>query len=120
MAIVYEFQAAALEEWEASFGSDNGIYVWLDGVFQGGAIAQGGASLGEHVFDLGTPGEGTHYLQVLLEDHGGRTGYAVSVTSVPEPGSATLFVLGLIGLARAARLRLENRSLASRASSMPR
>lgn len=106
VAIVYEFEAVAIEGLVASFGSDNGIYVWLDGVFKGGSVRPGPASLGEHVFDLGDLGLGTHSLQILLEDHGGTNGYDVLITAqsvIPEPSTGSLLGLGLVALAAARR-----------------
>jgi hypothetical protein len=69
----------------ASFGVDNGILVWLNGTFIGGAQRPGGPSAGEHQFSLGTLGGGDNFLQVLREDHGGGTGYTVEVTGTPAP-----------------------------------
>lgn len=99
-AIVYEINLAAnLENTQIRFGVDNGIFLWIDGGFQGGYLRPGGASPGEHVFNLGTLSAGTHFVQVLREDHGGATGYHVQMTgemaAVPEPGSFALLGLGL-------------------------
>jgi hypothetical protein len=65
----------------AEFGVDNGMFVWLDGEFIGGALRPGGVVLGEHTFNLGDLGAGTHYLQLLLEDHGLTNGFAVRKTA---------------------------------------
>ena len=52
---------------------------------------------------MGSLGSGTNYLQVLREDHGGLTGYAVEVTgdvnAVPLPTALPLLAAGLAGLA---------------------
>ena len=109
-AIIYEIDAGSggLQNVNLSFGVDNGIFVWLDGVFIGGALRPGGSSLGEHVFTLASITPGIHHVQILREDHGGATGYAVEVTgevidnntppapsSVPEPATYALFCLGI-------------------------
>ena len=86
-----------------SLGVDNGIFVWLDGVYMFGARAAGGSSLGEYVVTLPDLTAGTHYLQIMREDHGGATGYAIEFTAdaieVPEPDTLALFGLALAGLA---------------------
>lgn len=103
-AIIYELDggAAGLTSVSAAFGIDNGIFVWLNGTFLGGHLRAGGASLGEFTLDIGAVGAGMNYLQVLREDHGGGTGYAVSVTgdvaAVPLPAAGFLLIGGLGGL----------------------
>lgn len=104
-AIIYAFNAGAgLSNVVASFGIDNGIFVWMDGTFLGGAMAPGSAVPGEFQVSVPSVGAGTHYLQVLREDHGGATGYAVSVAAaaltapIPEPGTWALLATGLLGL----------------------
>ena len=111
-AIIYQFSVTPGVDnlVTASFGVDNGIFLWLDGTFIGGELRPGGASPGEHVFGLGSLSGGTHYLQVLREDHGGGTGYVVSVTgapgaAVPEPGTLAILGVGLAGLGIAQRRR---------------
>jgi hypothetical protein len=87
----------------ASFGIDNGIFVWLDGAFVGGQMAPLGPMSGEFTANLGDLSNGTHYLQILREDHGGATGYLVAVTGdpavpgdpVPEPTTLALLGAGL-------------------------
>lgn len=105
-AIVYVIDAGAggLSNVHVELGVDNGIYAWLNGEYQFGAMAPLGARLGEYAFDLGALGPGMHYLQLLREDHGGQTGYTVRVSAdrvaaaVPLPGAAALLGIGLAGL----------------------
>lgn len=106
-AIIYALDGGSfgLSNVEASFGVDNGLFVWLNGTFLGGHLRPGGSTLGEFTLSLGNLGAGTNYLQILREDHGGATGYAVSVTGdvniapVPLPASGLLLMLGVAGLA---------------------
>ena len=109
VAVVYVFETGGIEDLVGRFGVDNGIFVWLDGVFIGGALRPGGVSLGEHTFNLGDLEPGTHYLQLLLEDHGAASGYAVDISAEvflppppppppsqnPAPGALLLFAAGL-------------------------
>lgn len=108
VAVMYQFDTLGATNVVASFGVDNGIFAWLDGVYLGGARAAGSYHLGEHVFNIGDLSAGTHFLQILLEDHGGSNGYAVEITadeyipgpppSVPAPAPLGLLLLGLAGL----------------------
>lgn len=111
-AIIYLINAGlGLANFVLSIGVDNGIFVWLDGNYVGGNRAAGGAVTGEHTFNLGALGAGTHYLQLLREDHGGSTGYIVSasadrvVNQTPEPASLAVFAIGLLSLGFALRRR---------------
>lgn len=101
-AVIYAFDGGAngLANLNLSIGVDNGIFVWLNGVFQGGAMAPGGARLGEFTLDLGTVQAGTNFLQLLREDHGGGTGYLIEVTgdeisAVPLPAGLPLLLAGV-------------------------
>lgn len=110
-AISYAINAGAgLTNVQLSLGVDNGIFVWLNGSYLFGARAAGGSSLGEYSFALSNL-SGINYLQILREDHGGATGYDISLTAnvvvaaVPEPSSVAILGIGLLALAFAARIR---------------
>jgi hypothetical protein len=106
IAFVYPFVSGGVTNLVAQFGVDNGIFVWLDGNFVGGALRPGGVVLGEHTYALGDLSAGTHNLQVLLEDHGSTNGFAVLIQAdevlppVPAPAAFWLFgtALGLAGM----------------------
>lgn len=104
-AIIYEIDGGALgfDNVVASFGVDNGIFVWLNGTFLGGHLRPGGSSLGEFALNIGSIGAGANFLQVLREDHGGATGFAVSVVgdvaAVPLPAAGLMLLGGLGALA---------------------
>lgn len=103
-AIVYDFNLATASSLHIDVGVDNGLLVWLNGNFLFGATAGGGANINEYDIDVASLGAGSHSLQILLADHGGATGYVISVdatglpVSVPEPGSLLLLVSSLLGL----------------------
>lgn len=119
VAVIYQFDTLAATNVVASFGVDNGIYAWLNGVYLGGARRGGGVSLGEHIFNIGDLTAGTHFLQLILEDHGAVNGYAVNITadtfvpgppptsSVPDSGSWSLYLLatGLLVVMRRTLMR---------------
>jgi hypothetical protein len=111
-AIVYAFDIGATgwTDVELRFGVDNGALVWLDGQFVFGAQRGGGAYEWEYSVNLPDLGAGTHYLQILREDHGGATGYALElrgtpVSAVSEPGTLAMFGLGLAGIGAVASRR---------------
>ena len=111
VAVIYQFNTLGATNVVASFGVDNGIFAWLDGTYLGGARSAGGVTPGEHVFNVGDLTAGTHFLQLLLEDHGQANGYAVEITAdtfipgppVPIPAALWLFGSGLLGLIGVAR-----------------
>src|SRR5688572_7541840 len=99
-AIVYDFNLATASSLHIDLGVDNGIVVWLDGTFLFGATAPGGSALTEYDVDVVSLAAGSHRLSILRADHGGATGYDISVdaTAVPEPGSLLLSAVALAGL----------------------
>lgn len=113
-AIIYELDGGVggLSNVLASFGVDNGLFVWLNGTFLGGHLRPGGVSSGEFTLSLGDLGAGMNYLQILREDHGGSAGYNVEVTGdvspapIPLPASGLLLVAGAGALAALRRRQL--------------
>ena len=104
-AIIYEFDAGAtgLTNFDITFNVDNGLFVWLDGVFLNGWLAPGGpGTWAEYNYNLSSISGGKHYLQVLREDHGANRGYYIDVTGneapVPEPATMLLFGMSFLGL----------------------
>jgi hypothetical protein len=120
VAVMYQFDTLGATNVVASFGVDNGIYVWLDSTYLGGARSAGGVSLGEHVFNVGDLTAGTHFLQILLEDHGSASGYAVEITAdtfipgpppggtVPEPATLALLGIGIAGIGYQRRKKIKS------------
>ncbi len=110
VAIIYQFDTLGATNVVANFGVDNGIFAWLDGTYLFGARAGGGPTPGEYSINLGDLAAGTHYLQLLLEDHGGTNGYDVEITAdtfieVSEPAPLAVLGLGLVVLAAVRRKR---------------
>jgi len=105
-AMIYEINAgtSGICDVVANIGVDNGVFVWLDGIYQFGALAPGGAVRFEYSIALPDMGPGTHYLQILREDHGVVTDFAIQVTGVPEPGTVLLVGLGGLALLRKRRV----------------
>lgn len=115
VAVIYRFDTLEAQNVVAKFAVDNGIYAWLDGQYIFGARAGGHPVEWEYQLNLGDFSAGTHYLQLLLEDHGGSNGYGVEITAdtfipgppaIPTPdggGTAAFCGLALGGLALAKR-----------------
>ena len=117
VAVMYQFNTLGATNVVANFGVDNGIFVWLDGTYLMGRRGPGGVSLGEYSLNLGNMAAGTHFLQLLLEDHGVTNGYAVNITAdtftpgpapIPEPETYAMMLAGLGLLGFVARRRRQN------------
>ena len=110
VAVMYQFNTLGATGVKALFGVDNGIYAFLDGTYLLGRRDAGGVALGEYSLDIGNLSAGTHFLQLLLEDHGSTNGYAVKISAdtfipgpppggtVPEPSMLSLVGLAVAGL----------------------
>lgn len=112
-AVIYELNGGTtgLANVLASITVDNGVYVWLNGQFVGGGMAAKNQN-STFSFDLGNLGAGANYLQLLREDHGGKTAYGISVSgdfaapaAVPLPASGLLLAGAAAGLTALRRRR---------------
>lgn len=101
-AIIYKVNSAtSIVNAKVNLGVDNGVFLWMDGQYKFGARDPGGAILGEYSVNLGTLSAGSHYLQVLREDHGQLTDYTVRMTGETGPQTLPTFTppqsTGLVG-----------------------
>jgi hypothetical protein len=101
LALVYVIDVAQSMDLVASFGRiDNGIHIWVNGVWKFGARDPEGRAWND--IPLGTIGAGRSYIQILLEDSGGvvaYTGPLIEGTAVPEPAALALLAAAFAGLA---------------------
>lgn len=107
-AILYEIDGGeyGISNLIGNFGVDNGIFIGVNGDYVFGATAPGPAVAFEYSnINLGSLKPGKNFIQVLRADHGGSTGYVVSITGdyntkpIPEPSAAlSMLVLGAFGL----------------------
>lgn len=68
---------------------DNGIYVWVNGVFKFGALepgtADGAPNFEYDDINLGSLPPGQNFIQIMREDNGGGQGYHVQITGTVLP-----------------------------------
>jgi hypothetical protein len=87
VAVIYPIDGGTkgISQLIGNFGVDNGIFVWVNGVYKFGALAPGGgANYNEYPnVNLDSLPSGLNYIQILLEDHG-------------DSGVCSLQILGLI------------------------
>ncbi len=88
--VIYPLDAGAtgLNNVNMRFGAENGIFVYLDGVYKFGADEEGPATLGEYSLNFGNLAPGMHYLQLVREHHhpspfGGGAISTIEVTADP-------------------------------------
>lgn len=100
LALVYVVDVAEATDLVASFALvDNGIHIWVNGVWKFGARDPEGRPWTD--IPLGTIAAGRSYVQILLEDSGGSIGYSnplIEGTPVPEPGAVALLGSALLAL----------------------
>lgn len=107
VGVIYAIDAGptGLQSLTVDLGVDNGIFVWFDGVYQLGGLAPGQAILGEYTLALSDVAAGTHYLQILLEDHGSVNNFKICATGVPVIPAPGAVLLGGLGTALVGWLR---------------
>ncbi len=115
VAVVYEFEIGH-DNWtdvELRFSTGSGLLIWLDGEYVFG-VSEDNGFVDDLNFEynvlLPDLAGGTHFLQILFEDHTGADGFAfelrgtpigneqLAASAVPEPGTLALFLAGLIGI----------------------
>lgn len=116
VAVMYQFNTLGATNVQALFGVDNGIYAWLDGQYLIGRRDAGGVNPSEYPLAIGNLAAGTHFLQLILEDHGSVNGYSVNITAdqfipgppptvAPEPSTWAMLAFGLAAMGSVARKR---------------
>jgi hypothetical protein len=103
-ALIYEINASetGIQNVVVNINVDNGTYVWFDGIYKFGTLEPGPAFPGvyEYSINLGDLSTGTHYLQIIREDHGSDALFYIETTGdtgpapVPAPAAVILGVFG--------------------------
>jgi RHS repeat-associated protein len=92
-AVVYEIDGGpgGIKNLTGSFGVDNGLFVWVNGVYKFGALSPGSYSTDEYPnIPLGDLKPGKNYLQILREDHGLTNGFYVRIEGELIPAESWL------------------------------
>jgi len=83
IAVIYPIDGGVngITDIKGNFGADNGIFVWVNGIYQFGALDTGPSVAYEyHDINLGNIPAGQNYIQILLEDHGLSGNFTIKIT----------------------------------------
>lgn len=83
VAVIYLIDGGTngITDIKGNFGVDNGIFVWVNGIYQFGAVEPGHSIAYEyHDISLGNVPAGQNYIEILLEDHGRGGEFTIKIT----------------------------------------